>query len=100
MEEEIPYFSLGRPMPIQEAGEQDEKDYPTLIKLLARFRKEIDGLYKDFNAFDINEKSTDAAQRKMLFQIAAKQEAYSILVALYNELESVVNEISSKNRGQ
>lgn len=98
MDEEIPYLSSGRSGASTNVSERDERDFSTLLRVKQDLDLAIEGLYKDFNAFDLTAESTEEAKTKMLLQIAGKQEAYSILVPLQNQIDSVIDEIRLKEK--
>lgn len=95
-DEEIPYFS---PVAIEESepvSTQDENDYSTLKQVKQEFEQTLQGLYKDFNAFDLSSK--DSIEIKI--QIGARQLAFDILEPLRQKLKSAIDDIKEKNEGQ
>lgn len=74
---------------------QDEANVDTLQRVMDTLDLQINGLYKDFNAFDIialldNSDSLSAAQQKLMIQILGKQNAYDVLVEARTAVESAI----------
>ena len=89
--EDIPYRSAAGIEQAEPVSIRDEKEYSTLREVHRNFRREMESLYRDFNAFE--DKDVDR-------QIAARKVAYKILEPLLNQLESTIEEIKLKQGGQ
>lgn len=72
----------------------NEQNYDTLKNVLKTLDTRIEGLYKDFNAFDVvgllQSSELDDAQKKLLVQILAKQQAYDVLIEAREAINSVL----------
>lgn len=98
MDDELDYRTplATRPAP-QQVSSTDEQNYDTIKIVYEQFRREYNGLYKDFNAFKLLENATDAEARDtILRKIAGKQEAYDILEPLMTMLEGTLDDINAK----
>ncbi len=78
----------------------DSDNFSTLIDVYRKFKAELKGL-EHINAFDTMklEGKTKAAAI-LLRQLDAKQEAYKILMPLFLQLESAVQDVKKANEGE
>ena len=78
----------------------DSDNFSTLVDLYRKFKAEIKDL-EHTNAFDTMklEGKTKAAAI-LLRQLDAKQEAYKILMPLFLQLESAVQDVKKANEGE
>lgn len=76
---------------------QNEQNYDALKSNQQDLNNAIEGLYKDFNSFDVLSEGTDQAKKEqMMRQIAGKQIAYDILVPLRERMNSAIAVIDMK----
>lgn len=88
---QLPYRSPVTTAPAQTPFTQDEAQYNTLVMVRNIFGEAIDGLYKEFNAFDVLSDGTDQEKiDKMMRQIAGNQIAYDILSPLKERLDNAI----------
>lgn len=80
----------------------DEREFSTLKAVREQIARRIEGLYKDFNAFDIlkllESPKIEDAQRKLLVQVMGKQEAYDILAEALEVIDTTMQTINIKYR--
>ena len=78
----------------------DSDNFSTIIDVYRKFKAELKGL-EHINAFDTMklEGKTKAAAI-LLRQLDAKQEAYKILMPLFLQLESAVQDVKKANEGE
>jgi hypothetical protein len=70
---------------------KDEANYDTLVMVVKIFNEAIEGLYKEFNAFDVLKAGTDQEViEEMMRKIAGNQVAYDILSPLKERLDSAI----------
>lgn len=75
----------------------DQDNYDTLRMIGGIFADAINGLYKEFNAFDILSDGTDEEKRdKLMRQIAGNQIAYDILAPLLERINSAVQTVNDR----
>ncbi|MGI9028152.1 MAG: hypothetical protein ACR2FM_04940 [Candidatus Saccharimonadales bacterium] len=87
----LPYRSPVTPAAAATPYLQDEQDYNTLKFVRDILEEAIDGLYKEFNAFDVLRDGTDTEiQDKMVRQIAGNQVAYDILSPLKERIDNAI----------
>lgn len=82
---------------------QDEQHYNTLRMVQSIFAEAIEGLYKEFNAFDVlGDGANEAVRDKMMRQVAGNQIAYDILSPLKERLDSALATVDDnfKQRNQ
>jgi hypothetical protein len=88
----LPYRAPVTAAPATPEYSKDEAQYDTIVRTLGVLDERIAALYSDFNAFDIlkllDTPQLDQAQKKLLVQIMAKQEAYDILIEAREGLHS------------
>ena len=76
---------------------KDEENQDTLRMVLREFEKGMDGLYKNFNTFEITkDKSSKEAADILMRQILAKQEAFDILMPLFEAVKSAIERVDNK----
>lgn len=76
---------------------QDEEDVSTLRVVRANLAESIEGLYKDFNAFELLKGATTARKKEeLLYQIAIKQGVYEILAPLFDQVDSSIKSTTAK----
>ncbi len=76
---------------------KNEDNYDTLKIVQKLFRDSLDGLYRDFNAFDVlNGKPPSAAAENLLRQIQAKQIAYDLLSPVLEAVDSAIQTVDDK----
>lgn len=96
--EELPYrapFAL--PTVIEKEKIVDEADLSTLQTVRKLLKESLDGLSKDFNAFDtLADANPEVAARNLLSQIQARQLAYQIIAPLYDSVHGVITLIESR----
>ena len=98
LDEDIPYrTAVPLPPDASQASSRDEDNYDTLKLIQKGLVDAIDGLYKDFNAFEVlKDADNRTASQALMRNIAAKQEAYDILVPLLESVNSAVNSVDNK----
>jgi len=80
--------------------DEDSDNFSTLVDVYRKFKQEIKDL-EHTNAFDILKlKDEDEAAKLLLRQIAGKQEAYRIVMPLFLQLESAVQDVKKANGGE
>lgn len=94
-DEEIPYRSPAEVKAAPPASVRDENDYSTLEEVERYLAESIEGLSKNFNAFDL---SKDGPTLEA--QVAGRQLAYDILMPLHEQIKSAINDIKVKQEGQ
>lgn len=87
--EQVPFFSPATAPTQDVVTEKDEDDYGTLKALKKIFDDGIEGLSKDFNAFDLSKDSSVSIEG----QIAGRQIAYDILVPLQGMVDSAIKAV-------
>lgn len=99
--EEVPYRS---PIIVEDASDdttRDEEEFSTLVSVRDDFQTDLEGLYKDFNAFDPKGDMPDVKAVEILRgDIRAKREAYKILEPLFVRLNSAVNDVENQRKGK
>lgn len=93
-QDETPYFTPGTAPGRAEKHPVDEQQYSTLKMVGGMLTDALDGLSKDFNAFDVltKEDRTKAADN-LLRQVEAKQMAYDILLPAVEAVVSAIQKI-------
>ncbi len=92
----LPYRSPVTPAAADIPYTQDEQDYNTLKFVQNILAETIDGLYKEFNAFDVLSDGTDTEKRdKMMRQIAGNQIAYDILSPVKERIDNAITTADS-----
>lgn len=87
----LPYRSPVTPAPAATPYSQDEAQYNTLQIVQKIFGEAIDGLYKEFNAFDVlGDGTNQEVMDKMMRQIAGNQVAYDILAPLKERIDNAI----------
>ena len=72
---------------------RDETNYDTLKNVHDIFVETVDGLYKEFNAFDINKKDLPSDRmKKLLHQVEVNQGVYDVLSPLIERMENAMND--------
>lgn len=88
---QLPYRTPVTPAAATTPFTKDEQEYDTLQIVRKIFGEAIDGLYKEFNAFDVLSDGTDQEVRdKMMRQIAGNQIAYDILSPLKERMDNAI----------
>lgn len=93
-DEDVPYRASAQAAPAKRASEQDEKDFSTLVAIKKIFDESMKGLFKDFNAFDLSDKIP------VDVQIAARQQAYDLLVPVQSMVDSAIESVEQKQKGE
>lgn len=91
--EAIPYRSPAKVTQAQPASDEDENDYRTLVEVKKILDDAMDGLSKNFNAFDLAKNAPDLA-----VQVAARQVAYEILVPVQSMVDSAIQAVEQKEQ--
>lgn len=83
----------------QQPSSVDEGEFSTLKVVRDTLAEGVEGLYKDFNAFDLLKtgKKTEAAY-DLIVQIESKKIAYDILAPLLETVVSTMESINAKYR--
>lgn len=69
----------------------NEQNYDTLKAVRSLMASALDGLYKEFNAFDVLGDGTDEAIKdKMVRKIAGNQTAYDIIAPLLDAVDTAI----------
>ena len=77
----------------------DSDNFSTLVDVYRKFKQEIKDL-EHTNSFDVlKAEDEDKASKVLLRQVAAKQEAYRIVMPLFLQLESAVQDVKKANEG-
>lgn len=80
---------------------KDEEDYSTLRAVRNTLAEAIEGLYKDFNAFEVlGTDVTRDAKDKMLRSIESKKMVYDILAPLLETIDGAIQGVDSKYKEQ
>lgn len=78
----------------------DVDNFSTLVDVYRKFKAEMKDL-EHTNSFDVLKlEEEDKAAKLLLRQIYAKQEAFKILEPLFQQLESAVQDIKQKEKGE
>jgi hypothetical protein len=79
--------------------DEDSDNFSTLVDVYRKFKQEIKDL-EHTNSFDVLKLEDEGKAVKILLrQIAAKQEAYRIVMPLFLQLESAVQDVKKANEG-
>lgn len=98
-DDDLPYqTNLPAPGRVAKSETQvkNAEEYSTLKVVEESLALGLEGLYNDFNAFDIEklkDKPTTAAVQSLLREIEAKQLAYSIIKPLYDTVVSAIRQV-------
>lgn len=102
-DESIPYRAPVTAPTTNDAADRDEEEFSTLEDVKKTLDQALEALYKDFNAFDIlkllGSPKLDDAARKLLVQIEAKQVAFDILMPLQSTIDSAIQNVVQKRKG-
>lgn len=93
--EQIPYLSAMRRTPVVTESVQDEADYSTLLEVKKIIDSYAEGLYKNFNAFDLSKGDAD----KLFLEVLAHQRAYELIVPLQSMVNAAIETVDEKGRG-
>lgn len=99
----LPYRSPVTPTAAATPYTRDEQDYNTLKFVQGLFADALEGLYREFNAFDVLGDGSDMVVRdKMMRQIAGNRTAYDILSPLKERIDNAIatadNNFNQRNR--
>lgn len=97
--DDLPYrsFTPLTIMPKADSTATDEQQFSTLLEARENLAKDIEALYKDFNAFDLSKAENEhEAVAALLYQIRGKQTAYDILVPVLDAMDSTIMLINDK----
>lgn len=84
---------------MQKPSSVDEGEFSTLLSVRNQLAEGVEGLYKDFNAFDLlKADSKQKAAYDLIVQIEAKKAAYDILAPLLESVTSSIESINAKYR--
>lgn len=90
----IAYTHMPQPQP---TSSEDERTFSTLKEVRRLLAESVEGLYKDFNAFQVDKNlPRKEALQVLQRQIDGKQEAYDILAPLLESVDSVLDQINLK----
>lgn len=97
-QDDLPYRSpvtaVNTPAPVSDTN---VANYDTLAIARRLLVDGIDGLYKDFNAFDIlKDKPTAEAAENLLRQVEAKQMAFDILSPVLEAVDNAIKGVDEK----
>jgi hypothetical protein len=96
--EEVGYRSPIDNTPVT-VPDEDSDNFSTLVDVYRKFKQEIKDL-EHTNSFDVLKLEDEGKAVKILLrQIAAKQEAYRIVMPLFLQLESAVQDVKKANEG-
>lgn len=96
--EEVAYRSPIDNTPVT-VPDEDSDNFSTLVDVYRKFKQEIKDL-EHTNSFDVLKLEDEGKAVKILLrQIAAKQEAYRIVMPLFLQLESAVQDVKKANEG-
>jgi len=96
--EEVGYRSPIDNTPVT-VPDEDSDNFSTLVDVYRKFKQEIKDL-EHTNSFDVLKLEDEGKAAKILLrQIAAKQEAYRIVMPLFLQLESAVQDVKKANEG-
>lgn len=99
MSEEIGYRSPIDNTPVQ-TPDADIDNFSTLVDIYRKFKTEMKDL-EHINSFDtLKAEDKEKAAAVLLRQIDAKQEAFRILEPLFRQLESAVQDVKQKEKGE
>lgn len=102
-DESIPYRSPVTAPTTNDAVDRDAEEFSTLEDVKKTLDQAVEALSKDFNAFDIlkllESPTLDEAARKLLVQIEGKQIAYDILMPLQSTIDSAIQNVVQKRKG-
>ncbi len=80
--------------------DKDSDNFSTLEDVYKKFKADLKNL-EHINAFDLLKTEGEVKATKVLLrQLNAKQEAYKILYPLFLQLESSVQDIKAKEKGE
>lgn len=97
--EEIGYRGPVDVTPVK-APDADVDNFSTLVDVYRKFKAEMKDL-EHTNSFDVLKlENEEEATKLLLRQIYAKQEAFKILEPLFQQLESAVQDIKQKEKGE
>jgi hypothetical protein len=97
--EEVGYRSPIDNTPVT-VPDEDSDNFSTLVDVYRKFKQEIKDL-EHTNSFDVLKLEDEGKAVKILLrQIAAKQEAYRIVMPLFLQLESAVQDVKKANEGE
>lgn len=102
-DENIPFLHPVTAPGRDEATDEDDQDFSTLVEIKKTLDDAMASLYKDFNAFDIvkllETNTVPETRKKLLIQILGKQEAYDILMPIQSTVDSAVEDVMRKRKG-
>lgn len=97
--DDLPYRSPVTATALPQPVTSDEQDYSTLRSVRAVIADALEGLYKDFNAFDVlKRESVETAAIDLLRQVEVNQAVYGVLAPLLEAIDSKLQLIDSKYR--
>lgn len=104
-DEAIPFFAPATAPTRDEVTEKDADDLTTLQSVQKILHEAVDGLHKDFNAFDViklidNSDELSEAGKKLIAQILGKQNAYDILAPVRDMVDSAIESVMNQRKGQ
>ena len=99
MDNDIPYRTpFQNSTPAASVSSTDENEFSTLVKVRADFAEQL-ALLQSSNAFDVATDKLPADRAKIiLHQYDVNKKVYEILMPLYEDLNSTVNDINLKYR--
>jgi hypothetical protein len=75
----------------------DEENYDTLKSVRNILQEAVQGLYKDFNGFNVlKDTNKKQALENLLFQVEGKQAAYDILAPILESIISAMQTVDNK----
>lgn len=96
MNEDIEYRTAGfRPLPAPEdIPTKDEIDYSTLSEVEGYLTEAMGGLYKDFNAFELSDKTSD----EVVLEIQARKVAYNLLLPAIQSVQTAIERVKASRK--
>lgn len=82
-----------------EVSSADEREFSTLKQVHSFLNNSLENLYRDFNAFHVDESlPLDEALKVLQRRIDGKKEAYDILAPIVETINSTIEHINQKYR--
>lgn len=95
-QDDLPYRSPVTARQVPTPTSVDEQDFSTLKIVRGILSEAVNGLYKDFNAFDIlKDQTPETAARNLLRQVEAKQIAYDTLSPLLDAVDTAMKNVDN-----